>query len=727
MCIESKQQLRIIAIAGIVGMISASVQAGDVLKFKSATFDPKQVVSDFSTTPDDNQKEFIVQFKNHIRESDKKALSDSGVQILRYIPEDALIVNGDARKTMALSSLAQVRAVIPYNSNFKINTSVTTFSVFDTTRPQDYLISTFSKNDLKKVVHSLKKISGLQVLDMSGNSIAVRMNVAEVPSVAKIEGVENVQDFYALELMDFRETDLEVPHIMDQPPVGDYTDLTGFEDGTHILNTQAAYSQSVTGQGQRVGLADTGVDLGKIDGGHPDLNGGIYSGYAFGKFSKTWNDPMGHGTHCAGSILSRGTSSGGKIHGSAIQSQLVAEGMWSQMMNNMIVPGKLADLFGTAYKDGARVHSNSWGAPTNLGAYDNFSAQVDDFMFQNPDMLIIYAAGNSGQDIDKDGRIDSGSVSSPGTAKNALTVGASKNYVLKGGIQAKIGDFKAAKDKWSAEPIASSHLSETPNGLAMFSSRGPTQDGRLKPDVVAPGTNILSLRSQVQGAEVLWGAYNDLYTYSGGTSMSTPLVAGTAALVRQYLQTRYQLTNPSAALVKATLMHTADDLFPGQFGEVGAAHGQEILTHRPNNDEGYGRVDIANVMQMNQNTVVVDNKVGVATGEKTEFEFTMKDAGIVMATMVYTDAPASTSAHQALVNDLDMTLLSQNGQEFGPHDSVNNHEYILTNVAAGTYKLVVTGVNVPMGTNGKQPYAVVFSTRSASGAATISKTRSARR
>ncbi|MEK7790051.1 MAG: S8 family serine peptidase, partial [Deltaproteobacteria bacterium] len=102
-----------------------------------------------------------------------------------------------------------------------------------------------------------------------------------------------------------------------------------------------------------------------------------------------------------------------------------------------------------------------------------------------------------------------------------------------GGIQKPWGKFKEADKKWGAEPIASDMPSNNPNGLAAFSSRGPTPDGRLKPDVVAPGTNVLSARSHMPNSEKLWGEYNEHYLWSGGTSMATPLVSGSAALVRQ--------------------------------------------------------------------------------------------------------------------------------------------------------------------------------------------------
>ncbi|MES2965989.1 MAG: S8 family serine peptidase, partial [Bdellovibrionota bacterium] len=294
----------------------------------------------------------------------------------------------------------------------------------------------------------------------------------------------------------------------------------------------------------------------------------------------------------AGSILGSGAKSNGPLKGGAYDASIVAESMWSPMLGGLSVPSKMGDLFGQAYDLGARIHTNSWGSPSSVGAYDAFAQKTDEFNVSHPEMLILFAAGNSGVDADKDGRIDGGSIGSPGTAKNVLTVGASENLVSKGGIQKMMKEMRNGAENWGVEPIASSRLSDNVQGIAAFSSRGPTADGRIKPEIVAPGTNILSVRSQVVGSDPLWGAYNDAYVWSGGTSMSTPLTAGAAAVVRQYLVENRKMAQPSGALMKATLIHTATELFPGQFGSVGKAKGQELVSRRPNNDEGFGRVDV---------------------------------------------------------------------------------------------------------------------------------------
>ena len=388
--------------------------------------------------------------------------------------------------------------------------------------------------------------------------------------------------------------------------------------------------------------------------------------------------------------------------------------MWSDIMNN-IMPPSIPTLFDAAYKQGARIHSNSWGAPGSNGRYDNWCVLTDTWLFNNQDFLAMFAAGNEGADMSKDGVIDQGSVSSPGSSKNVLTVGASKNYLLEGGIQRMMKELRDGTNKWGVEPIASSKLSEDQKGMAAFSSRGPTQDGRLKPEIVAPGTNIVSARDRhpkADPAKMSWGLYDDHYVFMGGTSMATPVAAGGVALVRQYLVQKLGTENVSSALMKAAVANTATDLFPGQFGERGA--GQEQPTRRPNNHQGWGLVNLANMASGTPH--LVDEKVGLATGQAKEY-LVQHFGGSLHVTMAYTDAPGTASAQRTLVNDLDLSVIDPSGRALFPNgksgkDAVNNMEQIdILNAPAGAYRIVVSGGNVPQGKNGAQPYALVFGAR----------------
>lgn len=668
---------------------------------------------------------FVVQFKDKIRSQDHSNLTSLDAKVVRYLPDDALVVKATARTALAIrNSLPDVHTVVPFRADWKISLEFEPASVFSASNRHQILIRLFPQEESQSVEAQLRAIPDLQILTLAGRSIVVEARRSQLDAIAAIEGVEWVQISPEMELFHFNINGLSdekekgganargVDPISGDHPVritaGDYSDLTGYEAGTKLMGFETAWGRGFIGRGQTVAMADTGLDRGDGVQIHGDFAGRVPQGFIFGLFSKSWEDPMGHGTHVAGSVLSSGAASGGRIRGGAFEASLLPESMWSPMLGNLTVPPKLRDLFVKADENGARVHTNSWGSPRNLGAYDGYAQQVDEFTFTHPDMLIVFAAGNSGEDADKDGRVDAGSVSSPGTAKNALTVGASKNYVLTGGIQKKLSELKIGQEKWGVEPLASSRLSENAQGLAAFSSRGPTQDGRLKPEIVAPGTNILSTRSQHPEAEVLWGEYNRDYVWSGGTSMATPLVAGAAAVVRQYLIENRKIAAPSAAIVKAVLMHTAQDLFPGQFGAIGKAAGQELLTARPNPDEGYGRVDMTRATDLGK-AVLVDDRTGLAVGEAHSYPIHVDGKSKLTATLVYTDAPGAAGAARALVNDLDLVVADSKGNLTTLNDRVNNSEMIEMDVTTGDYEVKVKATNVPQGIGDKQPYALILS------------------
>ncbi len=708
---------RLAALAlGLSFASTASVaQAGEVLRMKAGNVDLRVQAAQMEQAIGTADRTYVVQYQERISREDRLNLTTLGAQILRYLPDDALVIraNPTLARTIEGSSSA-IRAVALFDDFWKLSPTLPAASVFSSTDKTVVHVRLFpfatAKAEQAAVAH-IRTVSGIEIRESSGRSLVIEANASEISQLAREDAVEWIQPNPKFELFDFKTDDPSFGGQATPPPgPGDYTDLSGYESGTKVMGFDAAWARGFTGKGQIAAMADTGLDSGDPATIHTDFTNRINSGLIFGYFSKTWGDPMGHGTHVAGSILGSGAQSKGALKGGAFDATFIAESMWSPMLGGLAIPSKLSDLYTKAYDAGARIHSNSWGKAADFGAYDSFAQQLDEFMASHPDMLVIFAAGNSGVDDNKDGRIDENSIGSPGTAKNVLTVGASKNYVLKGGIQRAMKDLRDGTVHWGVEPIASSFLSENPQGLAAFSSRGPTADGRIKPEIVAPGTNILSTRSHDPKSEPLWGAYNDQYVWSGGTSMATPLTAGAATIVRQYLVEKRGFASPSSALMKATLMHSATDLFPGQFGEVGQAKGQEILTHRPNIDEGYGRVDVARATDL-ANAVMVDERSGVGTGETLAYPVKVTANAKLTATLVYTDAAAAAGAAKSLVNDLDLSVVNlATGKEFTLNDHVNNSEMIEQTVEAGSYEVRVKGTNVPQGpAAGKQPFAVIVS------------------
>jgi serine protease AprX len=157
----------------------------------------------------------------------------------------------------------------------------------------------------------------------------------------------------------------------------------------------------------------------------------------------------------------------------------------------------LGDLFEEVHRAGARIQNHSWGARTNA-AYTSNSLEVDEFVGRHRDALLVISAGNEGQAADRQnsapGFVDWLSVGSPASSKNALTAGASRSDRTSGG-RASLTYGEVWPDEFPDPPISDEKISGDAEALAAFSSRGPCDDDHIKPDVVAPGTDIASTKS----------------------------------------------------------------------------------------------------------------------------------------------------------------------------------------------------------------------------------------
>jgi subtilisin family serine protease len=333
---------------------------------------------------------------------------------------------------------------------------------------------------------------------------------------------------------------------------------------------------ALTGAGEVVGIADSGIDR-----NHPDLGDRIRDVVALGVPGDP-ADRHGHGTHVAGSVAGDGSASQGQIRGTAPGAELYFQAIMDARGRLGGLPTDLNDLFGQAYDAGARIHNNSWGAMAR-SAYRMNSLEVDEFVASHPDFLVVIAAGNRGTGVSPQyaapGFVDLFSVDAPGTAKNALTVGASRS-------DRRMQPSPLWRDLFNTfptPPIADEEICGDPEAIAAFSGRGPCyEQTRMKPDVVAPGTFILSTRAENTNPGNYWRLHDDRYAYMGGTSMATPLVSGVAAVVRQYLRDERGLASPSAALLKAAIINGARWL---RAADAIADHQLE-----PNFHQGFGMV-----------------------------------------------------------------------------------------------------------------------------------------
>ena len=354
-----------------------------------------------------------------------------------------------------------------------------------------------------------------------------------------------------------------------------------------------------------------------------------------------------------------------------------------------------------------RIHLVRQGV-ADAGAYGAEARAIDRFVWERPEMLVVAAAGNAAVDLDPaDGVADAGSIGSPATAKNVLSVGAAEGRrdVARTWVESWPEDF-------AVEPIATDPMAQAdgPQGLAAFSGRGPCADGRIKPDLVAPGTFVVVPRpadSDFTG----WGAAentNELFV--GGTGVAAEQMAVAAKQARQRLAEARGIPNPSAALVKALLLAGARDLAPGQYG---TGSKQEIPHVRPNNAQGFGLLDLDNALKTNEGeTIELHDAPGLATGAADAYELAVgQPGGRFVLVLAYSDYPGAPAAARKLVNDLDLTVTSPDGAVLHANgrtrpDDLNNVEMIAFEAdEAGVYLARVAARAVPMG--GSQPYALV--------------------
>ena len=459
----------------------------------------------------------------------------------------------------------------------------------------------------------------------------------------------------------------------------------------------------VDGSGIVVTVADSGLDSGVNDSTmHADFSDHILDvvswGMTPGEASSCGSaaddgasDIDGHGTHVAGSVLGDGTNSSGNIKGMAPEAQLYfqAIGVWCAnaatsprdyrySLNGL--PSNLTELFKAGADNGSRVHTNSWGSPV-AGDYTTSSMQADIAARDYQNMTILFSAGNSGIDNNGDGEVDFDSLGAPASAKSVLTVGASEN------------DRPTINSVWGttkySAPISTDLLADNISGLAAFSSRGPTDDNRLKPDIVAPGTFILSALTRYNTKSVGWMAYNASYVYMGGTSMSTPLTAGATALLLEHLIDNMGHEDPNSSLVKAIFAASATDMM-GQYNSATNGAGETA----PNNHEGWGRVDMRSAL----NTTWVDNEsltTGVNRGWSFNVPLNAPDLNVVVA---WTDKESTPSAGTNLVNDLDLAIKDPSGTWTELSNNLDTLRGLkFANPAQGTWEVHVNGTNVPVG------------------------------
>lgn len=436
-------------------------------------------------------------------------------------------------------------------------------------------------------------------------------------------------------------------------------------NGVHkIINVDHMWSKGYTGLYERVAVVDTGIDEDQ-----PALKSRVYTPKTYGASDAT-TDTNGHGTHVTGIIAGNGTNSTdsnkrgvGYNTGTILNQPYLGQGASTD----------IGTVMQDSWDEGFRINNNSWGKSDcdqihpDSGAYTTYEETIDNFIYNHTDyesktgfykrtFLFVKSSGNNGY------------LTTPAAAKNIITVGGTYN----------------SRDGYTYGDI--NEIFNEPSGsncnLDWISGKGPTDDGRIKPDIVAPGWEVAATRSLHSTDSKYYNS--DFYTSKGGTSMSAAVVTGASTLVWDYFKENYNI-KPSASFVKAVLINGAYDL-PSYY--------------LPSDEQGWGRLNIQNSIAPNSNWGYSDGRT-IGHKETKTFTVDINYSEPFVTTLTWVDPAGKAGSTDPNVNDLDLYVYDANGNKVGSSVRANDtvEQVRIDSPNPGTYSIKIHGYNVP----GEQP------------------------
>jgi M6 family metalloprotease-like protein len=603
----------------------------------------------------------IIQFRAALTQEERERVQgEYGLELTDYIPEFAYLERISQGNLAAVSRDPAVRAVVPYLPIFKVSSGIGQL-VKRSKERQDMAgllvrLVLFPTADPEQVANQLRSLGATEARVFDDRELGGIARIECVipsrdplPEIAQIPGVRWIE---------------EVPEVIEDNGNTAGTMQSGTPGTTPIWN------QGLRGEDQIIGVLDSRA----LDMNHcwfeDNVNNTPNPAHrkVVGFRNASGDGAGGHATFVAGIVAGDDVNN------------LGAAANRGNAFNARLTYGNNGDLSSTttllaylnaAAADGAFIHTNSWHQePTPQ--YSQDAADVDTFVWNNEDHLVLGSSGNVGE-----------SIGPPGTAKNALCVSATM---------------------------------QDPNEMSFGDgNNGPTPDGRRKPEIFAPGCNITSSTS---------GTACGTDTRGCATSWATPATAAAAALVRQYFTEGWYPTGtlepsnafePSGALMKATLLNSTIDMTG--------------IAGYPGNQEGWGLLQLNRVLFFSggaRNLRVWENRNadGLTTGvSRTHHVDVATNAQPLKITLVWSDPPAAAGSAAPVVNDLDLTVTSPDGTQVfrgnnfaagvsatgGAADTLNNVEMVLVNnPAPGDWTITVTATAVNVGNPG-QGYAVAAS------------------
>lgn len=660
---------------------------------------------------------WMVQFVGPLQDAWIESLLEAGLQPAAYLPNNAYVVWGPRAGQQAAQLAAQMPFIQwtgPYLPAYRLSPALVELPAVDTdgapvtaaVTAQVYPHPAAGVTIAALTARSAGVIQP-EVTIAGWTTISLLLPVADLAEIAAWPDVFNLEPWQSPELLDETQGQIMAGNITRAggktaaagPGYLEWLNSKGFptdparyplldivDDGIDSGNAAAIlhpdfYQYGIAPGFDRVIYLTNCTNDASANGlnGHGNLNAGIAGGYNQ-RSGFPFEDPQGFN-------YGLGISPYGRLAGTKVFSN-------GGLFELGRCGGYYTGVAAASASSGAAITSNSWGnsSPQTLGQY-TAAAQVYDSLTRDASitmpglqpMLHVFSAGNAGH-------IGARSITPPATAKNVLTVGASEN----------------TRDNL-LEDGCSHYDADSADDIAAFSSRGPLADGRMKPDLVAPGLHVQGPASQTQGftgASVCGSRIPDspyypngqtLYTWSSGTSHAAPAVAGAAQLAYEYYgRVLKPGAAPSPAMVKALLINGARYL-------DGAGSGGSL----PGPSQGWGSVDLSQSFTSAPRFTLDQTHVFEASGGEISILGGVIDSRLPLrVTLVWTDAPGATSG-AAYVNNLDLEVTA-GGQTYkgnvfqggysapgGTFDPANNVENVfLPPGVQGAFQVRVIARNI---------------------------------
>lgn len=446
-----------------------------------------------------------------------------------YIPNNAWLVRADPDVMTHLKNISGVRAVVPYAPYFKISESLLPLAVERTELESGTLLSLTVFPDESLAAESALHQLGLQLINRTdspfGDQYVVHATPDSLIPLANLDLVQWVEPWHQRELAN----DLSRGRV------------TVDTDGSNLTNEN---HHGLSGSGVLININDSGVDathpdlIGRVESsGHsqnntnpglvPTSSAGLVSAIRYSGHL----DSVGHGTHVAGILASSGENSptitniinsatNANFHGMAPEAELLS--LTIDLLSGPLESDEELQALAAEHnyitegRTNAMISNNSWNYPNSQEyglASASFDAAVRDalpYVEGEQPMVYVFSSGNAGNG-NQSGRGGSpGSILAPATAKNVITVGAIEtlrfitNEVVTGFVDQITTNDMGVVETNQIPVLEKAFLADTDSAteVASFSSRGNVgigvegEGGRFKPDVVAPGTYVVSTRSK---------------------------------------------------------------------------------------------------------------------------------------------------------------------------------------------------------------------------------------